>query len=413
MKKYFDRIGKRFESWDRETSLKRKMMIAIVAVSSAAVSLSVLIVFLIEFQAFKNRVLEDYETTTRMLAQNLEAALAFEDRQDSTEVLEALSERKFVEAGAVYLTDGRVLATYSRESDPASEDLPAFESVTGMASGRILVNESVILDGKPLGVVVVRADTDEVYRFLWVRGAVALVLIGAISFVAVFLAGRIARTVSRPILELAETAQRITQMQDFSTRHPRTRNDETGRLVDAFNEMMAEIEKRNGLVRSNEARFRSYFENGISGAGILDTELRWIEPNGKLLEMLGCRWSCLDGRCLGDMMEADGANLTAEAIRKSEKGILTKDCWLSIDGGKRVYARMSLRIVAGTPQRSEHVLLLAQDITDRKLNEEEILREKEKAEALSKAKDEFLSVISHELRTPLNPIIGYVEMLQR
>jgi len=50
------------------------------------------------------------------------------------------------------------------------------------------------------------------------------------------------------------------------------------------------------------------------------------------------------------------------------------------------------------------------DITERK-EAENLLREKEAAEAASRTKSEFLANMSHELRTPLNHIIGFTELI--
>ena len=55
---------------------------------------------------------------------------------------------------------------------------------------------------------------------------------------------------------------------------------------------------------------------------------------------------------------------------------------------------------------------LRAEMAERKRAEEQMRVAKEKAEAASQAKDQFLAKLSHELRTPLMPVLGTVHMLQ-
>jgi len=53
-----------------------------------------------------------------------------------------------------------------------------------------------------------------------------------------------------------------------------------------------------------------------------------------------------------------------------------------------------------------HLLLLMDDIAERKQSEEALLRAKEAAESANVAKGQFLANMSHEIRTPMNAIVG-------
>jgi len=66
---------------------------------------------------------------------------------------------------------------------------------------------------------------------------------------------------------------------------------------------------------------------------------------------------------------------------------------------------------SGELAEEPEVVAVMRDITDRKVQEQELNQARRAAEAAGAAKTRFLAAVSHELRTPLNAIIGFSEMI--
>lgn len=62
----------------------------------------------------------------------------------------------------------------------------------------------------------------------------------------------------------------------------------------------------------------------------------------------------------------------------------------------------------GSLERSVEIIT---DINERKIAEQELIKTREEAVQLGKAKEQLLSVMSHEIRTPLNAVIGMTHLL--
>jgi PAS domain S-box-containing protein len=79
--------------------------------------------------------------------------------------------------------------------------------------------------------------------------------------------------------------------------------------------------------------------------------------------------------------------------------------------GEKYWVNISIVPLANKEGAFTHWIAIERDVTQQKIDQENLLAAKLQAEQANVAKSEFLANMSHEIRTPLNSVIGFTDLL--
>ncbi|HQT24036.1 MAG: hypothetical protein B7X86_14175 [Sphingobacteriales bacterium 17-39-43] len=146
--------------------------------------------------------------------------------------------------------------------------------------------------------------------------------------------------------------------------------------------------------------------NGVAISGS-DGKIKWI--NQSLQDLTGYSLEEFQNTRPGDLLAGEGTDM--ELLKKARKQ--AADCKPSNiellsykKDGSQIWLSISNTPTFNTDGSLDQQVEIINDISERKLAEQELIKTREEALQLSKAKETFLSVMSHEIRTPLNAVIG-------
>jgi len=202
---------------------------------------------------FREAMVRNLSTQSQIIGSNTASALLFNDPQSAANTLSALTAAHDILCAAIYEPDGRLFSSYSR--DPR-RDSPPLTIAAGQTESHSFKNRDIVLvrpivfQGKPTGIIYIRSDLEELDQRLRQYASIAGVVLLACLMAALLVSSVFRKAVAEPIVGLAEVARIVSHDKNYSIRAtPAPRRDELAILIDAFNEMLAQIQENEAALR--------------------------------------------------------------------------------------------------------------------------------------------------------------------
>ncbi len=233
----------------RNLTIKNKLIAITMLTSLTALLLTGTGVIFWEWLNLRQIMARNLSIQAEMIADNCEAALAFEDSQDAMETLKALHVQKSVVFGCVYNNKGKIFASYY--NDKVGSNIPSVELIEDgyrFADGYLTVYKTIVLEDEIIGTVCLQSDLKPVYKMLG-RNVSIIICVMLLAFsAAYYVSSRLQKIISKPILDIADVAKVVSEQKDYSTRAESHTNDEVGVLINTFNEMLEQIQQHDSAL---------------------------------------------------------------------------------------------------------------------------------------------------------------------
>jgi len=232
----------------RDYSIRRKLMVITMVTSGVVLVLGSVGFVAADFVTFRRRVVADLYGLAQMIEVNAATGLIFNDRQTAAQLLGALKAQPRILQGAIYDRDGRRFASYGRDdTEPPPDQRPNVTEDVSIGLGeanRIVVARPIRFNERDVGWVYLVSDTEEITGRLQHYALMLGIIFPSLFVIGFVLSSRLQRAVSTPILQLADIARNVSERKDYSIRATKHGGDELGVLVDALNDMLAQIQAR-------------------------------------------------------------------------------------------------------------------------------------------------------------------------
>ncbi|MGA1795077.1 MAG: response regulator [bacterium] len=233
-------------------SIKRKLILIILLTSWITLLVASIAFIVKDVVTFRQAMVKDITSIAQVVGMNSSGALVFNDPRTAENNLSALRSKPNVTFACIYDRDGTVFATFSGR-DTADAFTPPAPQKTGhyFHMGHLYLFHQILLEREMIGTIFIQTDLSEIHSRIKQSGGIVGIIISVAFLLAMMLSFLLHRVVSEPVLNLAMIAKTISKERDYSIRARKRGQDEIGTLIDGFNEMLDEIQKRDNELESH------------------------------------------------------------------------------------------------------------------------------------------------------------------
>src|SRR6266849_2014773 len=234
-------------------SIRQRLLILTMLTNGIGILLGCIGYLAYDLHVERQEKMQEIQWLADLIGTNATAALAFDDAAGGAKLLESLHTRPHIRMGVLYRPGGGFFASYIRADLAGKLMVPrAAQAGENWEQGQLKLTAPIFLNGSNLGSLYLEndsTDTQERTR----RSIQLTALTAAVSLAVVyFLTATLQRSVTGPIVKLAETARWIAAEKTYSLRAPPLPGKELSQLGADFNHMLEEIAQRDAAL--TEAR---------------------------------------------------------------------------------------------------------------------------------------------------------------
>ncbi|MDP3481403.1 MAG: ATP-binding protein [Desulfoprunum sp.] len=248
--------------------IRRKLLAIVLFTSGLLISLMAVSITIEKYYSYKAKLVKNTSILATIIGANCTAALTFRDENTASELIAGLKAEKDLIAARLFDGNGALFVSYINPHFSAKMvELPDrlvgddVKATPYFAQRYFDVVQPIILEEKPIGFILLRTDLASLNKQLQVFIVVIIGFSLLLFGLGHLICSRLNRTITEPVAKLAATMQDITRNQNFELRVEKLNNDEIGVLIDGFNTMLAQIQKRDTEIAEHQNRLEELVDS--------------------------------------------------------------------------------------------------------------------------------------------------------